>query len=214
MVKLKVGLAGNPNVGKTTVFNALTGMHQHVGNWPGKTVEQAVGNFSRGKYDYEIIDLPGHYGLSAHSMEEIVSRDFIVDEDSDVIIDVADASNLERNLYLTVQMMELGANLVLALNMNDFAKKRGYLIDVDLMSEILGFPVIDINAKTGDGIEELFTSVEKQAENPFDSSKSLNYEDELESHLMNLQSLIEKDEKLLDVPSLWTAIKLLEMIRL
>lgn len=210
MVKLKVGLAGNPNVGKTTVFNALTGMHQHVGNWPGKTVEQAVGNFSRGKYDYEIIDLPGHYGLSAHSMEEIVSRDFIVDEDSDVIIDVADASNLERNLYLTVQMMELGANLVLALNMNDFAKKRGYLIDVDLMSEILGFPVIDINAKTGQGIEELFASVEKQAENPFDSSKSLNYEDELESHLMNLQSLIEKDEKLLDVPSLWTAIKLLE----
>ena len=210
MVKLKVGLAGNPNVGKTTVFNELTGMHQHVGNWPGKTVEQAIGNFSRGKYDYEIIDLPGNYALSAHSMEEIVSRDFIVDEDSDVIIDVVDASNLERNLYLTVQMMELGANLVLALNMNDFAKKRGYIINVDLMSEILGFPVIDINAKTGDGIEELFTSVEKQAENPFDSFKSLNYDAELKSHFKNLQSLIEKDEKLLDVPSLWTAIKLLE----
>ena len=210
MVNLKVGLAGNPNVGKTTVFNALTGMHQHVGNWPGKTVEQAIGQFSRGKYDYEIVDLPGNYALSAHSMEEIVSRDFIVDENSDVIIDVIDASNLERNLYLAVQMMELGANLVLALNMNDFAKKRGYIIDVDLMSEILGFPVVDINAKTGYGIEELFNSVEKQAENPFDSSKSLTYDNELKSYFVNLQSLIEKDEKLLDVPSLWTAIKLLE----
>ena len=210
MVNLKVGLAGNPNVGKTTVFNELTGMHQHVGNWPGKTVEQAIGQFSRGKYDYEIVDLPGNYALSAHTMEEIVSRDFIVDEDPDVIINVVDASNLERNLYLTVQMMELGANLVLALNMNDFAKKRGYLIDVDLMSEILGFPVIDINAKTGQGIEELFASVEKQAENPVDTSKSLTYDAELKSHFVNLQSLIEKDEKLLDVPSQWTAIKLLE----
>ena len=210
MVKLKVGLAGNPNVGKTTVFNELTGMHQHVGNWPGKTVEQAIGQFSRGKYDYEIVDLPGNYALSAHSMEEIVSRDFIVDEDSDVIIDVVDASNIERNLYLTVQMMELGANLVLALNMNDFAKKRGYLINVDLMSEILGFPVIDINAKTGQGIEELFANVEKQAENPVATSEKLTYDTELKSQFMNLQSLIEKDEKLLDVPSLWTAIKLLE----
>ena len=94
MVNLKVGLAGNPNVGKTTVFNELTGMHQHVGNWPGKTVEQAIGQFSRGKYDYEIVDLPGNYALSAHTMEEIVSRDFIVDEDPDVIIDVVDANTI------------------------------------------------------------------------------------------------------------------------
>ena len=156
MVKLIVGLAGNPNVGKTTVFNELTGMHQHVGNWPGKTVEQAKGHFSHGEYDYDIIDLPGNYALSAHSIEEIVSRDFIVDEDSDVIINVVDASNLERNLYLTVQMMELGANLILALNMNDYAKKRGHIINIDLMSELLGFPVVEINAKTGDGFSELF----------------------------------------------------------
>ena len=209
-MKLKVGLAGNPNVGKTTVFNELTGMHQHVGNWPGKTVEQAVGHFSRGQYEYEIIDLPGNYALSAHSMEEIVSRDFIVDEDSDVIINVVDASNLERNLYLTVQMMELRANLVIALNMNDFAKKRGHIIDVDLMSEKLGFSVVDINAKTGEGIEELFESVERQAINPVDSSENLTYDDELKSYLGDLQLLIEKDEDLLDVPSFWTAIKLLE----
>nr|WP_296887642.1 FeoB small GTPase domain-containing protein [uncultured Methanobrevibacter sp.] len=209
-MKLKVGLAGNPNVGKTTVFNELTGMHQHVGNWPGKTVEQAIGHFSRGQYEYEIIDLPGNYALSAHSMEEIVSRDFIVDEDSDVIINVVDASNLERNLYLTVQMMELRANLVIALNMNDFAKKRGHIIDVDLMSEKLGFSVVDINAKTGEGIEELFESVERQAINPVDSSENLTYDDELKSYLGDLQLLIEKDENLLDVPSFWTAIKLLE----
>ncbi|MBP3791390.1 MAG: ferrous iron transport protein B [Methanobrevibacter sp.] len=210
MVKLIVGLAGNPNVGKTTVFNKLTGMHQHVGNWPGKTVEQAKGHFSHGNYDYDIIDLPGNYALSAHSIEEIVSRDFIVDDDSDVIINVVDATNLERNLYLTVQMMELGANLVLALNMNDFAKKKGHIIDIDLMSELLGFPVVEINAKTGDGFDELFEIVEKQAENPVDSSVKLAYGAELKGHLEDMQALIEKDDGLLNVPSVWTAIKLLE----
>ena len=133
MTELIVGLAGNPNVGKTTVFNRLTGMRQHVGNWPGKTVERAEGHFSHGSYNYDVIDLPGNYALSAHSMEEIVSRDFIVDDDSDVIINVVDAANLERNLYLTVQMMELGANIVMALNMNDFAKKKDHIIDVKLM---------------------------------------------------------------------------------
>ena len=210
MVKLVVGLAGNPNVGKTTVFNELTGMHQHVGNWPGKTVEQAKGHFSHGEYDYDIIDLPGNYALSAHTMEEIVSRDFIVDDDSDVIVNVVDASNLERNLYLTVQMMELGANLVMALNMNDYAKNRGHIIDIDLMSELLGFPVVEINAKTGEGIDELFTIVEMQAVKPVDSSKKLAYGAELKEHLEDMQELIEKDENLLNVPSLWTAIKLLE----
>ncbi|MBE6490129.1 MAG: ferrous iron transport protein B [Methanobrevibacter sp.] len=210
MVKLVVGLAGNPNVGKTTVFNELTGMHQHVGNWPGKTVEQAKGHFSHGEYDYDIIDLPGNYALSAHTMEEIVSRDFIVDDDSDVIINVVDAANLERNLYLTVQMMELGANLVMALNMNDFAIKRGHIIDIDLMSELLGFPVVEINAKTGEGIDELFTIVERQAANPVDTSVKLAYGAELKEHLEDMQALIEKDENLLNVPSVWTAIKLLE----
>ena len=210
MTKLIVGLAGNPNVGKTTVFNGLTGMRQHVGNWPGKTVERAEGHFKHGSYDYDVIDLPGNYALSAHSMEEIVSRDFIVDDDSDVIINIVDAANLERNLYLTVQMMELGANLVMALNMNDFAKKKDHIIDVKLMSELLGFPVVEINAKTGDGFDELLTTVEKQAANPIDSSAKLSYGTELKEHLSDMQALIEKDSNLLDVPSVWTAIKLLE----
>ena len=210
MKELIVGLAGNPNVGKTTVFNQLTGMRQHVGNWPGKTVERAEGSFKHGDYEYDIVDLPGNYALSAHSMEEIVSRDFIVDDDSDVIVNVVDAANLERNLYLTVQMMELGANLVMALNMNDFAKKKDHIIDIDLMSELLGFPVIEVNAKTKDGFEELLTAVEKASQKPIDSSEKLAYGNELKEHLGDLQSLIEQDKNLLDVPSIWTAIKLLE----
>ncbi len=210
MTKLIVGLAGNPNVGKTTVFNQLTGMRQHVGNWPGKTVERAEGHFKHGDYDYNVVDLPGNYALSAHSIEEIVSRDFIVDDDSDVIINVVDAANLERNLYLTVQMMELGANLVLALNMNDFAKKKEHIINIDLMSELLGFPVVEINAKNKEGFEELLNTVEKQASKPIDSSEKLSYGNELKEHLGDLQELIEKDNNLLNVPSIWTAIKLLE----
>ena len=210
MTELIVGLAGNPNVGKTTVFNQLTGMRQHVGNWPGKTVERAEGHFSHGSYDYDVVDLPGNYALSAHSMEEIVSRDFIVDDDSDVIINIVDAANLERNLYLTVQMMELGANLVMALNMNDFAKKKDHIIDIGLMSELLGFPVVEINAKNKDGFEELLTAVEDASKNPINSSAKLSYGDELREHLGELQELIEKDNNLLDVPSVWTAIKLLE----
>ena len=210
MTELIVGLAGNPNVGKTTGFNQLTGMRQHVGNWPGKTVERAEGHFSHGGYDYDVVDLPGNYALSAHSMEEIVSRDFIVDDDSDVIVNVVDAANLERNLYLTVQMMELGANLVMALNMNDFAKKKDHIIDIKLMSELLGFPVIEINAKTKDGFEELLTTVEKASKNPIDSSEKLSYGNEIKGHLASIQQLIEQDSSLLDVPSIWTAIKLLE----
>jgi len=210
MKKLIVGLAGNPNVGKTTVFNRLTGMRQHVGNWPGKTVERAEGHFKHGSYEYDVVDLPGNYALSAHSMEEIVSRDFIVDDDSDVIVNVVDAANLERNLYLTVQMMELGANLVMALNMNDFAKKKDHIIDIKAMSELLGFPVVEVNAKTGDGFDELLTTVEKQSSSPIDTSAKLSYGDELREHLGELQALIEKDSNLLDVPSVWTAIKLLE----
>ncbi len=210
MEKLIVGLAGNPNVGKTTVFNQLTGMHQHVGNWPGKTVERAEGNFNHGNYEYDIIDLPGNYALSAHSIEEIVSRDFIVDDDSDVIINVVDAANLERNLYLTVQMMELGANLVMALNMNDFARKKEHIINLDLMSELLGFPVIEINAKDKEGFDELLTEVEKASKNPRDTSEKLSYGNDIKGHLMDLQALIEQDSDLLNVPSIWTAIKLLE----
>ena len=209
MTELIVGLAGNPNVGKTTVFNRLTGMRQHVGNWPGKTVERAEGHFTHGNFKYEVIDLPGNYALSAHSMEEIVSRDFIVDDDSNVIINVVDAANLERNLYLTVQMVELGANLVMALNMNDFAKKRDHIIDIKLMEELLGFPVVEVNAKTGEGFDELLNAVENVAKNPNDTSKILPYGNE-KSYVDDVVALIEKENVFPKVPAIWTATKLLE----
>lgn len=204
-----IGLAGNPNVGKTTVFNRLTGMRQHVGNWPGKTVERAEGHFNHGNTEYDIIDLPGNYALSAHSIEEIVSRDFIVSNESDVIVNIIDAANLERNLYLTVQMMELGANLILGLNMNDFAKKKDHIIDIKAMQEFLGFPVIEINAKTGEGFDELLDTVEKQSKNPIKTNDVLAYGQDLE-YLKNLTTLIEQGNVLPEVPSVWVAIKLLE----
>ncbi|MDR2831288.1 MAG: ferrous iron transport protein B [Methanobrevibacter sp.] len=209
-MNIKVGFAGNPNVGKTTLFNYLTGLRQHVGNWPGKTVEKAEGHLNFDGNRINIVDLPGNYALTAHSIEEIVSRDFIVDKSSDVIVDILDANNLERNLYLTTQMMELGANLIIAINMNRFAKKRGYSIDIENLSTLLGVPVVEIEANNGSGKEELLKTIEKSKENPIDSSKKLVYGTEMQDHLSELQKIIKEDENLLDVPSSWTAIKLLE----
>ena len=210
MNNLIIGLAGNPNVGKTTVFNQLTGLHQHVGNWPGKTVEKAEGHFDFEDIRFDVIDLPGNYSLSAHSIEEIVSRDFIVDEDSDVIVNIVDAANLERNLYLTVQMMELDANLVMALNMNDFAKKKEHYIKIKEMSKLLGFPVVEINAKNKDGFDDLLKAIKKLSKKPVHSSRKLVYGEELKEHLGDIQNVIEKDKTLSDLPSFWIAIKLLE----
>lgn len=210
METIKIGLAGNPNVGKTTLFNSLTGMHHHVGNWPGKTVEKAEGHCKYENTKINIIDLPGNYALSAHSIEEIVSRDFIVDENSDVIVNVIDAANLERNLYLTVQMMELGANLVIALNMNRYAQKRNHEINSKLLSKLLGIPVVEIEANDNTGIEELLDTIKNASKNKIDSSKKLVYGNELKEHLKNMQDIIEEDNSLKDIPSKWTAIKILE----
>ncbi len=210
MANLKIGLAGNPNVGKTTLFNTLTGLNQHVGNWPGKTVAQAKGHYKHGGAEVEVIDLPGNYALSAHSIEEIVSRDFIVDEESDVIVNIIDAANIERNLYLTVQMMELGANLVVALNMNKYAQDKGYTIDAKKLSELLGVPVVEIEANSDKGKEELLRTIEQAAENPVNTTERLVYNTELKEHIAELQAVIEEDKNLLDVPSSWIAIKLLE----
>ena len=210
MANLKIGLAGNPNVGKTTLFNNLTGLNQHVGNWPGKTVAQAKGSYRYDGDEVEVVDLPGNYALSAHSIEEIVSRDFIVDEESDVIVNIIDAANIERNLYLTVQMMELGANLVIALNMNKYAQDKGYTIDANKLSELLGVPVVEIEANSDIGKENLLKTIKQAAVNPADTTKRLVYHNELKEHLSELQAVIEEDKNLLDVPSSWIAIKLLE----
>jgi ferrous iron transport protein B len=151
-----IALAGNPNSGKSTIFNSLTGGRQHVGNWPGKTVEKKEGIWRHDGRDIKVVDLPGTYSLAAYSLEEVIARDYLVDERPQVVVDVVDAANLERNLYLAVQVLELGAHLVIALNMSDMADARGYKIDVAKLSEGLGgVPVVPTVGSRGQGIEEL-----------------------------------------------------------
>ena len=140
--KILVALAGNPNSGKTTIFNNFTGAHQHVGNYPGVTVEKKEGHCHHDGVGMDIVDLPGTYSLTAHSIDEVVARDFILDERPDVVIDVVDASNLERNLYLSVQLMELGAPVLLDLNMSDVASARGFQVDLERLSRLIGVKVV------------------------------------------------------------------------
>jgi len=159
-----IALAGNPNSGKSTVFNALTGARQHVGNWPGKTVEKKEGTCKRDGYEIQVVDLPGTYSLTAYSLEEVIARDYIIEEKPDVVVDVVDAANLERNLYLAVQILELGANLVIALNMTDIADARGLRIDTEMLSRGLnGAPVVRTVANKGQGIDELLRQANRVA---------------------------------------------------
>jgi ferrous iron transport protein B len=151
-----VALAGNPNAGKTSLFNALTGSHQHVGNWPGKTVARVEGTFRHRETVGRVVDLPGTYSLSAFSPEEVIARDYLLDERPDVVIDVVDATNLERNLYLTTQLLELGRPLVIALNVSDLARAQGIRIDVARLSALIGgVPVVETVASRGEGLGEL-----------------------------------------------------------
>ncbi|MDR3107852.1 MAG: ferrous iron transport protein B, partial [Bifidobacteriaceae bacterium] len=151
---ITAALAGNPNSGKTTLFNGLTGLHQRVGNWPRVTVERKSGTLTAAR-DIAVVDLPGMYSLAAHSLEETISRDFLLDSPPDVVINVVDATNLERNLFLTLQLLELGGPVVVALNMMDVVAKAGDQIDLDALSAALGCPVVGISALKGDGIAEL-----------------------------------------------------------
>jgi ferrous iron transport protein B len=153
---LTIALAGNPNAGKTTVFNRLTGSRQHTGNWPGKTIERKSGWYKHASMWIEVVDLPGTYSLAAYSEEEIVARDFLLEGQADVVVVVVDASNLERNLYLVVQILELQIPVLIALNMTDMAETIGFEINSDDLSEGLGgAPVIRMVAARGKGIDEL-----------------------------------------------------------
>jgi len=153
--KYTIALAGNPNAGKSTVFNALTGARQHVGNWPGKTVEKKEGIWLHDGHEFEVVDLPGTYSLTAYSMEEIIARDYIVEEAPDLVVVVVDASNLERNLYLVVQIIEMGANVLIALNMSDIVQSRGMKIDIEKLSQAFNAKVVSTVACRNKGIDAL-----------------------------------------------------------
>lgn len=164
MADIRIALAGNPNAGKTTIFNVLTGLHQHTGNWPGKTVEKKEGEIEHNGLTINIVDLPGTYSLTAYSPEEIIARDYIIGERPDVVINVVDATNLERNLYLTVQLLELDVPIVLALNMSDALQKDGAKIDVEYLSQLLGnIPVVHTSANRGKGVAELVAKAVRTA---------------------------------------------------
>ena len=156
---MKIALAGNPNCGKTTIFNQLTGARQHVGNYPGVTVEKKSGSLKIGEDKYEVIDLPGIYSLSAYSEDELVARNYIVDERPELIINIVDASNLERNLYLSIQLMEMNVPIILALNMQDMAIKRGLEIDAEKLSKLLGMPVVPTVGHKKKGISKLIEEI-------------------------------------------------------
>ncbi|MBF1328818.1 MAG: 50S ribosome-binding GTPase, partial [Mogibacterium diversum] len=162
-MSLKIALAGNPNCGKTTLFNALTGSAQYVGNWPGVTVEKKDGKL-RGHKDVIVQDLPGIYSLSPYTLEEVVTRNYLVNEKPDAIINIIDGTNLERNLYLTTQLLELNIPVVIAVNMMDLVEKNGDTINLDKLSEELGCAVLPISALKGSGSKELIKKALEVAE--------------------------------------------------
>ncbi len=209
---IRVALAGNPNSGKTTVFNNLTGSRQHTGNWPGKTVERKDGLFRHGGFEVQVTDLPGIYSLTAYSTDEMIARDFLVNERPDVVVVVVDASNLERNLYLTVLLLELGVNVVLDLNMMDDVRRRGLQIDSEKIARALGVRVVETIANRGFGMDELRDAIVEAAVRPRTSEPlRVNYGEEVEEAIRALESEITQRGILVEkYPSRWLAIKLLE----
>ncbi len=210
---IRIALTGNPNSGKTTIFNQLTGTRQKVGNWPGVTVEKKEGEIFKLGYHIQIIDLPGTYSLTPFSTEEIIARNFILDENPDVVIDIIDASNLERNLYLANQLRELDCKVIFALNMADVAKSRGYKIDAKKLSQLLGVPVVFTVGNKGQGMTELLETAVEVAQKPLSipEERRVRYSKDIESAISELREFIRSQG---DVPlpynQRWTAIKLLE----
>lgn len=206
--RLRIALAGNTNVGKSVIFNYLTGLHQHIGNWPGKTVEKAEGTLHFKGYTIDIIDLPGIYSLSTYSIEEQISREYITVEKPDVVINVVDASVLERNLYFTLQLMELNVPLVLALNQVDMAKKKGIEIDVEKLEKLLGIPVVPTVAIKGIGIFKLLERAVEIAEKRETPKMVVKFGKEVEDGIAKLVKMLEGVH--CRYPPRYVAIRLLE----
>ncbi|TVM31053.1 ferrous iron transport protein B [Oceanidesulfovibrio marinus] len=211
---LVIALAGNPNAGKTTVFNAITGARQHVGNYPGITVERKEGCVTCGDRKLQLVDLPGTYSLTAYSQEEVVAREYLADERPDAVIHVLNASALERNLYLTVQLLELGAPVMLALNVMDEARAHGWIVDSERLSKLLDLPVVETIARTGKGMDELLAAAGTHAQENQNADwkpLTISYGPDLDPVIAEMVDAIEREKFLTDrYPARWTAIKYLE----
>ncbi len=203
-MSIKLALAGNPNCGKTTMFNAMTGASQYVGNWPGVTVEKKEGRL-KGHKDVTVTDLPGIYSLSPYTLEEVVSRNYLLNEHPDVIVNLLDATNIERNLYLTTQLVETGYPVVVALNMMDLVKKRGDKIDTAKLSKELGCPVVETTALGGKGLDELVKQALAQAGKP--TTPQHTFSKEVEAALSQIEDLVGGGE---GASARWYAVKLFE----
>jgi ferrous iron transport protein B len=210
---ITIAVAGNPNSGKSTLINAIAGTRLHVGNWPGVTVEKKEALFEFAGKKIKLVDLPGTYSLSPYTQEEIIARDYLVHDKPDVIINVVDATNLERNLYLTIQMMELGIPIVMALNIYDEAETKGYKIDVAAMEKMLGIRVVRTVATRNIGLTDLMKAAVDRAEHPsLYPPKHLNYGEDLESAARTIEEHLTQDHASVaaDYPLRWIAYKLME----
>lgn len=203
-----IALVGNPNSGKTTLFNALTGSNQHVGNWPGVTVEKKEGQVKHKDVEIKIVDLPGTYSLGAYSEDEVIARDFILKDKPDLVINVIDATNLERGLYLTTQLLEMGAKTILALNMMDEAKVKNIEIDLERLSKNLGLPVVSTIASKRKGLDELLQASIDYIDSSSRQNTITSYGENIDKEIHSILSLL--DGSNLDYPDRWLAVKLLE----
>lgn len=208
---LTIALAGNPNAGKTTIYNALTGARQHIGNYPGVTVEKKESMITYDNQQLKIIDLPGTYSLTAYSVEEVVARNVIINEKPDVVVDIIDSSNLERNLYLAVQLMELRIPLVFVFNMKDMAQEMGIKIDVKSLSNLFGVPIIETVGSKGDGVKTILEEAIKVAKNPEIKYPVITYDKVIEKYVNSVEELIKKySTNIENYNTRWLAVKLLE----
>ena len=210
---LTIALAGNPNAGKTTIFNSLTGTRQKVGNWPGVTVEKKEGTIVRDGYHINLVDLPGTYSLTPFSTEEIIARNYILDNTPDVVIAIIDASNLERSLYLATQLRELDCRVVFALNMADLARSRGIKIDTDKLSELLDLPVVFTVGNKQEGLDLLIKAAIELAEcrTVAAQKRRVRYNQEIERSIEAVRALlVDALGDTLRYSPRWTAIKLIE----